>query len=34
MSHLTEIQRICLGFPDAIEKETWGIATFRVNDKM
>jgi predicted DNA-binding protein (MmcQ/YjbR family) len=34
MNHLTEIQRICLGFPDAIEKETWGIATFRVNDKM
>lgn len=31
---LTEIRRICLGFPAAIEKETWGIPTFRVNDKM
>ena len=27
-------QRVCLEFPEAIEKETWGHPTFRVRDKI
>ena len=28
------VQRVCLAFPEAVEKETWGHPTFRVRDKM
>jgi len=27
-------RRLALGFPEAVEKETWGHPTFRVRDKM
>lgn len=28
------VQAICLAFPEAVEKETWGHPTFRIRDKM
>ena len=28
------VQRVCLAFPEAVEKETWGHPTFRVRNKM
>ena len=28
------LRSICLGFPEAEERETWGEATFRVRDKI
>lgn len=31
---LQRLREICLGFPEAAEKETWGEATFRVRDKI
>jgi hypothetical protein len=31
---LGRLREICLGLPEAIEKETWGEATFRVRDKI
>ena len=31
---IAELRRISFSFPEAIEKETWGHPTFRVNDKM
>lgn len=34
-AHLLErVRRICLGLPEAAEKETWGHPTFRVRDKI
>ena len=29
-----DARKLALGFPDAVEKETWGHPTFRVRDKM
>ncbi|HET8757561.1 MAG TPA: hypothetical protein VFM58_16195 [Solirubrobacteraceae bacterium] len=29
-----DARRLALGFPEAIEKETWVYPTFRVRDKM
>ena len=34
MGHVDNMRKICLSFPEAIEKETWGHPTFRINDKM
>lgn len=35
MDHVIRIVRkICLGFPEAVEVETWGIPTFRIRNKM
>ena len=34
MGHLDRLREICLDYPRAIEKETWGNPTFRVNNKM
>ena len=31
---LGRIREICLGFPEAVEQETWGHPTFRVRDKI
>ncbi len=31
---LPEVRRICLGFPEATERETWGHPTFRIGEKM
>jgi hypothetical protein len=31
---LTKIRKICLGFPEVTEKESWGAPTFRVSDRM
>lgn len=31
---IESLRQICLEFPEASEKETWGHPTFRVNDKM
>ena len=31
---IESLRKICLSFPEAVEKETWGHPTFRVNDKM
>jgi hypothetical protein len=31
---LDRLRAICLGLPEAIEKETWKIPTFRVRDKI
>jgi predicted DNA-binding protein (MmcQ/YjbR family) len=31
---LDRLREICLAFPEAIERETWGEATFRVRDKI
>jgi predicted DNA-binding protein (MmcQ/YjbR family) len=31
---LGEIRKICLGFPDAVEQETWDQPTFRVRGKI
>jgi len=31
---LERLRGICLALPDAVEKETWGEATFRVRDKI
>lgn len=31
---LERLRDICLAFPEAVEKETWGEATFRVRDKI
>jgi hypothetical protein len=28
-----DLQRLCMALPDVEERETWGEATFRVNDK-
>ena len=33
-SPIAKLREICLAFPEAVEKETWGHPTFRVNDKM
>lgn len=33
-SPLDRLRDICLAFPEAVEKETWGEATFRVRDKI
>ena len=30
---LDRLRAICLAFPEAAEKETWGSPTFRVKDK-
>jgi predicted DNA-binding protein (MmcQ/YjbR family) len=34
MTALDTLRSICLGFPEAVEKETWEVATFRVRDKI
>ena len=34
MEAIEPLRQICLSFPEAVEKETWGHPTFRVNDKM
>ena len=34
IKHIGSLRQICLSFPEAIEKETWGQPTFRVNEKM
>ena len=31
---IERLRRISLGFPEAVEKETWGHPTFRVKDKI
>jgi predicted DNA-binding protein (MmcQ/YjbR family) len=31
---LSRLRDICLALPEAVEKETWGEATFRVRDKI
>ena len=31
---LDRFRAICLGLPDAIERETWGHPTFRIRDKI
>jgi predicted DNA-binding protein (MmcQ/YjbR family) len=31
---LDRLRTICLALPEAVEKETWGDATFRVRDKI
>ena len=31
---LDRLRAVCLGLPEAVEKETWGEATFRVRDKI
>ena len=31
---LSRLREICLALPEAVEKETWGEATFRVRDKI
>ena len=31
---LGRLRKICLGLPEATEKEAWGAPTFRVRDKM
>jgi len=31
---LDRLREICLAFPEAIERETWGDPTFRVRDKI
>lgn len=31
---LSRARDICLAFPDAVERETWGFPTFRVRDKI
>lgn len=31
---LDRVRKICLGLPEATEKEAWGAATFRVRDKL
>ena len=31
---LSRLRKICLALPEAVEKETWGEATFRVRDKI
>jgi hypothetical protein len=31
---LDRLREICLALPEAVEKETWGEATFRVRDKI
>jgi len=31
---LNRLREICLALPEAVEKETWGEATFRVRDKI
>ena len=31
---LTRLRAICLGLPEAIERETWDIPTFRVREKI
>ena len=31
---VARLRRICLKLPDAVEKETWRIPTFRVRDKI
>lgn len=33
-SELERVRAICLGLPDAVEKETWGSPTFRVRDRI
>jgi predicted DNA-binding protein (MmcQ/YjbR family) len=33
-SPLTRVRKICLGFPDAHEVETWGAPTFRLKNKL
>ena len=34
MDPLNRLREICLALPEAVEKETWGDATFRVKDKI
>lgn len=34
MDPIDRLRTLCLGLPDAHEKETWGVPTFRVRDKM
>jgi hypothetical protein len=31
---LTRLRKICLALPEAVEKETWEIPTFRIRDKI
>ena len=31
---LARLRRCCLALPEAVEKETWGIPTFRIRDKI
>ena len=31
---LPEVRRLCLGFPEATEQETWGHPTFRIGRKL
>lgn len=33
-THLDRLRAICLGLPDAVEKQTWDIPTFRIRDKI
>ncbi|MBM3488578.1 MAG: MmcQ/YjbR family DNA-binding protein [Alphaproteobacteria bacterium] len=30
----TRLRRLCLALPEAVEKETWGEATFRIREKI
>jgi hypothetical protein len=32
--HLQRLRALCLAFPEAVERETWGEATFRVREKI
>ena len=34
INQLKRVRRICLGLPEATEKEAWGAPTFRVRSKM
>ncbi len=31
---IAQLRRICLGLPEAVEKQTWDAPTFRVRDKI
>ena len=31
---LTRLRRVCLALPEAVEKQTWDLPTFRVRDKI
>lgn len=33
-THLKQLRAICLAFPEATERETWGEQTFRVREKI
>ena len=33
-THLERVRRICLGLPEAAEKEAWGAPTFRIRKRL